>query len=268
LILHFHFHNYMFEYLLPPINDRRIRVNLNEELEEGYGSVNLEVWNHEWHMLPAEDTTLTYKSKQVFDHVLKSGDIINGRVTNSNMAFAVRVSPVDESFTNYQKFSIAGLSSITIGGDSSSHVKISDEYVSRHHAVLQTDGSGMVISDYSTNGTYVGNRRLESSRKLEMMDDIRAGAYPRLGVEYYDQGLDAFNASDYYLALELLEQAFYFLDDEATQWNELLFMLGSIYYNQGRNAEAEVLLLDLQERAPNHRAAPVRNILASIEDQS
>ena len=105
---------------------------------------------------------------------------------------------------------------------------------------------------------------------LAIMENIRVSAYPRLGLEYYNTGLAAFNDNDYNLALVSLEYAHRFLDDEATQWNELLFMLASIYYNHSddRNDEAQELLLELQYRAPNHRAALVNSMLESIEEQS
>ena len=105
---------------------------------------------------------------------------------------------------------------------------------------------------------------------IERIDEIRAGAYPRLGAEYYTEGRAAFNADDHALALIYLQDAHYFLDDEATQWNEILFMLASIFYSMGgdRLAEAEEFLLDLQYRVPNFRATAIRNMLESIEAQS
>ena len=103
---------------------------------------------------------------------------------------------------------------------------------------------------------------------IYLMGEIREGAYPVLGEEYYAQGLEAFNAEDYMMAIQHLEAAFYFLDEEATQWNELLFMLSSIYYSLDRFEEAVEHLLWLQEYFPNFRAAAIGNILDSIEEQS
>jgi cytochrome c-type biogenesis protein CcmH/NrfG len=84
--------------------------------------------------------------------------------------------------------------------------------------------------------------------------EIHEGAYPRLGLEYYNLGLAAFNAPrDSYMALVHLENAHRFLSDEATQYNRLLFMLGVLYYDdeQNRMEEAYAVLSALRERAPN-----------------
>jgi len=104
---------------------------------------------------------------------------------------------------------------------------------------------------------------------LDRIDEIRTGAYPVLGVEYYGEGLAAFNADDFALAAQHLQRAYYFLDEGAAQWNELLFMLASMHYNQGEDHfdEAQVLLLDLQARVPNFRAAAIARMLESIESQ-
>lgn len=103
---------------------------------------------------------------------------------------------------------------------------------------------------------------------MGITESIREGAYPVLGLAHYNTGHAAFHANnDPYLALVSLELAFRFLDESSTNWNELLFMLGSIYYNDDRFGEARELLSALRERAPNHRPAMTGNMLNSIEAQ-
>jgi hypothetical protein len=92
-----------------------------------------------------------------------------------------------------------------------------------------------------------------------------------LGVAYFSQGQTAFNANNHEEALPYLEDALRFLTDEATQWNQLLFMIASIHYNnpyEDRLRDARVLLEELYERAPTFQAAAVRAMLDSIEEQS
>ena len=176
MIIHFHFQNYVHEYLLPSVNDRRVKLNLSEELKGDFGSFIFEVWDNIWHILPGEDTTLKIDGKLIRDHIIQSGDVINGTVTVSNgitpslIAFAIRISTMDDSYTNYEKFAISN--TVKIGGDQSCDIVITDEYVSRHHAVLQREGDTMTLRDSSTNGTYVLGRRVDGITAVDMMDDI------------------------------------------------------------------------------------------------
>ena len=72
------------------------------------------------------------------------------------------------------------------------------------------------------------------------------------GAEYYAMGLAAFNAMprDYVAAIMHLENAHRLLNDEAEQWNRLLFMLGVLYYWDERLSEAHAILSELGERTP------------------
>jgi len=101
-------------------------------------------------------------------------------------------------------------------------------------------------------------------------------ANPRIGLGYYNAGLASFNPPrDSYMALNHLENARRFLTEDATQWNRLLFMLGTLYYNEdGRLEEAYETLSVLRERAPGlpspftgtERTA-FNNMMTSIEGQ-
>jgi tetratricopeptide (TPR) repeat protein len=87
---------------------------------------------------------------------------------------------------------------------------------------------------------------------LQRIDTILENAYPRLGVEYYNLGLASFNPPrDSHMALQHLEKAHRFLSEDATQWNRMLFMLGTLYYDDGaRMEDALEILTALDERTP------------------
>jgi tetratricopeptide (TPR) repeat protein len=88
---------------------------------------------------------------------------------------------------------------------------------------------------------------------LQRIDEILEGSYPRLGAEHYNEGLAAFNAPrDSHKAVIQLEYAHRFLNDNAVQWNRLLFMLGTLYYSDevDRKDDAYIILSELRERAP------------------
>lgn len=172
MILHFHFQDYVFEYPLPSCNDRRVRLNLGEELEAGFGSVDFEVWDHVWHILSGDEISFTIDNRDIDDHILKDGDIIKGNIKGSGVIFAIRVYPVDWAYTSYEKFSLSGKDTFEIGGELGSDIVIKDTYVSRRHATLRREGKAMFLLDHSANGTYVQSRRVNGEYKLDIMDDI------------------------------------------------------------------------------------------------
>jgi len=100
------------------------------------------------------------------------------------------------------------------------------------------------------------------------IDTILEGSYPRLATAYFNEGRTAFNANDFYKALIDLEEAYRFMAPEAPQWREVLFMLGSLYYNDGRLTEALEMLTTLRDNFPNHMPVTTGNMLRSIENQS
>lgn len=172
MILYFHFQNYLYEYPLPACNDRRVRLNLSEELGDALGTVEFEVWDHVWHIVSGPEVALTMDARPVEDHVLQAGDIINGRIGDGRTAFAMTVHAVDQSHTSYQKYDITGKDTLEIGGDGGSDIRIQDTYISGRHATLSREGADVVLCDHSTNGTYVQNRRVNGRYKLDLMDVI------------------------------------------------------------------------------------------------
>jgi len=67
---------------------------------------------------------------------------------------------------------------------------------------------------------------------LDITDWIFSSANPQLAMEYYNQGLAAFNANpqDRSLATVRLEQAERYMAEDTVQFPRLLFMLGRLYY--------------------------------------
>jgi len=117
-----------------------------------------------------------------------------------------------------------------------------------------------VLEDLDTSGIPFDIRNI--------MDSVLEGAYPRLAISYFNAGIAAFNASDFYKALVDLEQAFHFMTpDTSQQWRELLYHLGTLYYRDDRLDEAYNLLLPLREDFPNHRPLNTGRMLTSIENQ-
>jgi len=98
------------------------------------------------------------------------------------------------------------------------------------------------------------------------------GAYPRLGAEYFNAGRAAFAAPrDSYMALVQLENAIRFMNEESTDWHRLLFMLGTLYYDENIRVDDAYDMLTAVRQPPNlpgfsggERTA-INNMLTSLE---
>lgn len=66
-------------------------------------------------------------------------------------------------------------SGITIGRDASCGVVVAQSEVSRKHAEITPTDTGYVVHDYSTNGVYVNEARVQKSRLLARADVLRIG---------------------------------------------------------------------------------------------
>ena len=103
---------------------------------------------------------------------------------------------------------------------------------------------------------------------IERAEYIREDAYPRLGTQFVNEGIAAFNTGDYYKALVDLELALRFMPPTAARRAEFLFALSSLYYrDEARHAEARELLEELTERFPNHAPIRTRNMLEGLTDE-
>jgi len=91
-----------------------------------------------------------------------------------------------------------------------------------------------------------------------------------LGNIYFAEGQRAFDDGDFVQALEHLEFAFSFMTQATStnnQWREILFMLGSLYYQNENFDSAYEKLVELNRIAPGHRPNATGNMLRSIREQ-
>ncbi|MCL2377825.1 MAG: hypothetical protein FWC77_01730 [Defluviitaleaceae bacterium] len=103
---------------------------------------------------------------------------------------------------------------------------------------------------------------------IDRAEFIREDAYPRLGTQFVNEGINAFNTGDYYKALVDLEQALRFMSPTAARRAEFLFALGSLYYrDEARHSEARVILEELSTHFPNHAPIRTRAMLEGLTDE-
>jgi len=100
-------------------------------------------------------------------------------------------------------------------------------------------------------------------------DDMRAIAYPQLAIQFRDQGVAAFNANDFYLALPTLERALRFMEPEDPSPRNVAFLwsLANLYYqDETRHAEARELLEEMAARFPHNTPNQRNNLLNRLTD--
>jgi tetratricopeptide (TPR) repeat protein len=102
------------------------------------------------------------------------------------------------------------------------------------------------------------------------IEEVVVGSYPPLALMHYEEGRQAFADADTHKALVDLELAYYFMAEDATQMGELLFMLGSLYYQGERDAEALEMLNNLLENftLTNARRNAINGMVTRINERS
>jgi len=98
-------------------------------------------------------------------------------------------------------------------------------------------------------------------------DVMREAVYPVLAVQYRNAGVDAFNGSDYLLALVQLENAVRFMIDDSLRNTSFLWALGNVYaHEDARHADAREILYELRERFPSYRPWARDQLIAGLTD--
>lgn len=172
MILYFHFSDAMYEYPLPAGDNRRVRLDLTGAANIDVGIIDLEVWDGVWHLLSNEVIALSRDQQALQDHVLCGGDVIDAYDKSASVPFTVTVGDADDAFAIYDKFSLANVDTIEIGSDETCSIVVRSEFASRRHATLRRTGGKAILTDHSTNGTYVNNKRVYGEYELDTLDVV------------------------------------------------------------------------------------------------
>lgn len=170
-ILYFNFEDKIFEYPLPALNNRRHSFDLS-----AYTSypcvISFEVWDDIWFIKRTDNYEVAVDGYEYNTIRLDTGLLLHIRLKNQDEIFTVMVLDQSMEITEFRKYSMAGKNEVTIGADPASDIFISEEYVSRKHAVIIRKPDGMYIKDSSKNGTFLNGQRLLSTMKLKCFDEI------------------------------------------------------------------------------------------------
>lgn len=131
----------------------------------------MEVLEQQWRFKRSEQYEVLDARGSFRDKALVAGQILQIQAEGGE-SIAVLVLASPKELTAASKFRMIS-DSISIGKDEECDICYqSQDIISQHHASLQRKNGTCVITDSSTNGTYVGNLRMHQSRELQFGDLI------------------------------------------------------------------------------------------------
>lgn len=156
------------EYQLPSVNNADHTLTLRSDFFhlKKNRSIYLEVMDHVWSFKQGSGYHIRKDGAAYEGHGLSDKDVLNLYIEDEKEIVLI-VKYVDSLFHAYEKFSLAGVSQITIGEKTDND--ISYDYmklVSRRHAAIVREGASFKIINNSLNGTYVNSYRIEKERLL------------------------------------------------------------------------------------------------------
>lgn len=156
------------EYQLPPLNNADYAIVLRSDFFHLRRNLNLrlEVLGGAWSFKKDRQYRLRLNDADYNGEGLQDQDVLNLYVEGEKDITLI-VKYVDSVFHPYEKFSLTGVSRITIGKEPENDITYdSMQLVSRHHAVIKRTASGYRITNDGLNGTYVNSYRIEKEEEL------------------------------------------------------------------------------------------------------
>lgn len=156
------------EYQLPSVNNADHTLTLRSDFFhlKKNRNIYLEVMDHVWSFKRDRGYNIRKDGSAYEGRGLADQDVLNLYIEEEKEIVLI-VKFVDSLFHAYEKFSLAGVSQITIGEQADND--ISYDYmklVSRRHAAFVREGAGFKLLNNSLNGTYVNSYRIEKERLL------------------------------------------------------------------------------------------------------
>ncbi|HCT91647.1 MAG TPA: type VII secretion protein EssC, partial [Lachnospiraceae bacterium] len=162
------------EYILPSINNADYQIRLERQyfqLEEDI-TLNLEVLDEVWKILPDRRLRLTKDRLDYAGHMLRNNDVLMLEDSHKEKLSLI-IKDVSTVFHAYSKFSIEAADRIAIGKGADNDIVYDYlKLVSREHAVIEKKGPDHWIINKSSNGTYINAVKIETETKLSFGDYI------------------------------------------------------------------------------------------------
>ncbi|MCI8441756.1 MAG: type VII secretion protein EssC [Provencibacterium sp.] len=132
----------------------------------------MEIWDGQWHIFSSADVEFYLDGQQITDHILENGQVLQGRALRSAVQFSLLSAAFCGRTLSYTKYCISGKNRLAVGSGGSADIRLHGSYVSDCHAVLELSAGQAVLTDHSTNGTYVNGVRIRQPHPLALFDEI------------------------------------------------------------------------------------------------
>jgi len=156
-----------YEFFLPNINNRAITEVIPVDISGLRQDMTLsaEVWNNEWRFLENDDVSFEGAESSV---LLADNIVIECKLRATGEKFAVLVSKTTDSYTSFSKYALTN-DTLRIGRDSGNDICVdSINLISSKHATIEPAGSGYLLTDLSSNGTFLNGLRIQPKKKYAL----------------------------------------------------------------------------------------------------
>lgn len=156
------------EYQLPSVNNADYTLTLRSDFFhlKKNSSIYMEVMGNVWSFKRGSGYSVRRDGSPYEGCALADQDVLNLYIEEEKEIVMI-VKYMDSLFHAYEKFSLAGVSQITIGEQPDNDISYGYmKLVSRRHAAFVREGAGFKLVNHSLNGTYVNSYRVDQERLL------------------------------------------------------------------------------------------------------
>ncbi len=167
--LYINFKEITAEYPLPAVNNRNVIIDMSSVISGC--RLSFEVYDNIWSIKKNDFVSIEFDGQSVESHTLSGGDLIRARLAYGEK-FVIMVYKVTPFITQFTKYNIKSLDKFTMGKSENCNIRVSDKFISGEHALFSWNGDKWIITDKSSNGTYINGSRINGSLELKMYDII------------------------------------------------------------------------------------------------
>lgn len=162
------------EFLLPNIHNADYELLLERQIFSFEKDLELKLQNSQkgWELISTPDYSIRIKEDGEKSHTLKGQDILNIK-TKRGERFQIVVIDEDFFFPVWKKYDISHMKEISVGKSEGNIIQYNYmDLLSLNHAGFIHQRDGWYVEDFSRNGTFCGNRRIQDRRRLQFGDHI------------------------------------------------------------------------------------------------